>query len=373
MSHLKERSEKNCLNCNAEVYGRYCHICGQENIEPRETFWSLATHFVYDIVHFDGKFFSTLHHLLLKPGFLSKEFVKGRRASYLHPIKMYVFTSAIFFILFFSFIIHTDEIGTGNKFLSNAEINNQIAVMKDSLAKITDTAQRRKVEDVITGLNYFAKLGINTGEDSVTIHKFQTDSALKFNNGKSNIIGDSMPATITEYDSLQKTLPPDKKDGWFIRAAKHRMIQVNQKYKGKSDEFKSEMIEKFKHSVPQMMFISLPLVALVLQLLYIRNMKQLFYTDHVILIIHVYIAIFISLLLYYAFSGLYNATNFKIFEWLTTIIGIYIFLYCFVAMYKFYKQGIFKTFIKYFILLFVAAFLTGILTTLFIITSFFQI
>ena len=67
-----------------------------------ETFWGLLTHFVYDITHFDSKFFSTLKYLFAKPGFLSLEFLKGRRASYLHPIRMYVFTSALFFVIFFT-------------------------------------------------------------------------------------------------------------------------------------------------------------------------------------------------------------------------------------------------------------------------------
>ena len=38
MSHQKERVEKNCLNCNAEVQGRFCQVCGQENIETKESF-----------------------------------------------------------------------------------------------------------------------------------------------------------------------------------------------------------------------------------------------------------------------------------------------------------------------------------------------
>ena len=102
MSHGKERKEKDCLNCGTAVYGRYCHVCGQENAEPKETFFGMVAHFFYDITHFDGKFFTTLKDLLFYPGFLSAEYMKGRRMSYLNPIRMYVFTSAIFFLIFFS-------------------------------------------------------------------------------------------------------------------------------------------------------------------------------------------------------------------------------------------------------------------------------
>jgi hypothetical protein len=372
VSHLKERKEKNCLNCNAEVLGRYCHICGQENVEVKESFWSLATHLIYDIMHFDSKFFDTLKFLLFKPGFLSKEYLRGRRASYLHPIRMYVFASAIFFIIFFSFIVKPDEVKKGvNITGEKGTISEQIRVLQDSLKKVKDTIQRKEIENVIHGLNVASSyIPASNLEDSVHDRK-------DFNSTNNNTIitlEDSMPASIREYDSLQSKLPANiEKDNWLKRLIMHRAITINEKYKGDKERFKEDFIEKFMHSIPQMMFISLPLIALILRLLYIRRRKQFFYVDHVTLLIHVYIAIFISLLIYYGFSALYNLTHFGLFSWITTLIGIYIFLYCFLAMYKFYGQGIFKSFVKYFILLFVASILTSILLVIFIVTSFFQI
>ena len=104
VSHSKIRSEKICLNCGTETTGRYCPACGQENIEPKQSVWHLITHFFSDITHFDGKFFVTVKDLFVKPGFLSREICRGRRVSYLDPIRMYIFTSAIFFLIFFSMI-----------------------------------------------------------------------------------------------------------------------------------------------------------------------------------------------------------------------------------------------------------------------------
>ncbi len=102
MSHNPERKEKNCLNCDTQIHGRFCHVCGQENIYTKEKFWSLAKHFVYDILHFDGQFFNTLKFLFTKPGFVARQYAEGKRASYLHPIRMYMFTSAVFFLVLFS-------------------------------------------------------------------------------------------------------------------------------------------------------------------------------------------------------------------------------------------------------------------------------
>ena len=80
---------------------------------PHETFWHMVKHFLYDITHFDSKFFDSMKYLLFKPGFLPQEYIKGRRASYLNPVKKYVFTSAVFFLLFFSFFISTNSIEKG--------------------------------------------------------------------------------------------------------------------------------------------------------------------------------------------------------------------------------------------------------------------
>ncbi|MEI9809912.1 MAG: DUF3667 domain-containing protein [Bacteroidota bacterium] len=73
----------------------------------------MVVHFFNDITHFDGKLFSSLKWLIAKPGFLSTEYLAGRRARYLHPIRMYVFTSAIFFIIFFS-LFNADQLNMNN-------------------------------------------------------------------------------------------------------------------------------------------------------------------------------------------------------------------------------------------------------------------
>jgi hypothetical protein len=59
-----------------------------------------------------SKLFNTVKYLLLKTGFLLKEYVKGSRTSYLHPFRLYGFTSVFFPIVFFSpFSIKDKHIG----------------------------------------------------------------------------------------------------------------------------------------------------------------------------------------------------------------------------------------------------------------------
>ncbi|HEU0064055.1 MAG TPA: DUF3667 domain-containing protein, partial [Flavisolibacter sp.] len=96
MSHQPERKDRNCLNCGATVIARYCHVCGQENIVTKMGFWALIRHFLYDLFHFDGKFFDTLKNLFFKPGIIATEYTHGKRTKYLDPVRMYLFTSTVF-------------------------------------------------------------------------------------------------------------------------------------------------------------------------------------------------------------------------------------------------------------------------------------
>ncbi len=396
MSHHKEREEKICLNCNTEIHGRYCHKCGQENTEPQESFWHLVTHFVYDVTHFDGKFFSTLKHLLFRPGYLPAEYLRGRRTSYLHPIRMYVFTSAIFFVIFLTFVAKP---GTTNNKGFTAVRHNFI----DSFYATKDSDDK---EAIIMGLN--ASGGLDNDQvyidsahhDSIASYRYiyadvnkrynkpfksEVDSiraARKYkeelasrDSGKINLVlnGEKLPNSVAEYNLRQAKLPPAKRDGWFRAMVDRKAIELNEEWHADPTGFQNEIKESFLHSIPKMMFVSVPFVALIMQLLYIRRRKTYYYVNHVIFIIYLYIETFISLLVFFGLSALYDVSNFAPFHWLAVIVMIYIFLYCLLAMHNFYKQGYIKSFLKYFILLFVCSILSVFIASIFLITSLIQI
>src|SRR5690606_29216275 len=101
MSHHKLRKEKNCLNCGATVEERFCPKCGQENAINRPSFHYLFTHFFEDLFHYDSGFWKTVKNLLFRPGIIIKEYLSGKRKSFVPPVKLYIFISfAAFFIPF---------------------------------------------------------------------------------------------------------------------------------------------------------------------------------------------------------------------------------------------------------------------------------
>mgnify|MGYP003399213277 FL=1 len=99
MSSVKLRKEKDCLNCGHIVEEKFCPKCGQENIVVKEDAMHMVAHAIADYFHFEHKFFGTLRPLLFKPGQLTKEYVAGKRVSFIHPIRLYIFVSIVDLLL----------------------------------------------------------------------------------------------------------------------------------------------------------------------------------------------------------------------------------------------------------------------------------
>lgn len=335
MSHLKERKERNCLNCNAVVQGRYCHICGQENIEPKESAWHLINHFFQDITHFDGKFFTSLKYLILKPGYLSTEYMRGRRASHLNPVRMYVFTSAFFFLIFFS-IFKFNPVKNVETIVDNGIIKAPVSVIK----KMDEVTYKAFVDQLVKNDST-----MRFAYDTTAYFKY-LDSTLKANRGMVRLTP-SKYKTQAEYDSA--IAQGKKKHNWFEQMMVHRQYALNEKYNGDARAMINAVVDKLVHSIPQILFITLPLFALLLKLLYIRR-KQFYYVNHAIFTLHLFIFIFIAMLVSFGLSKLIDAFGWYWLSYVNTAIAIAIFVYNYKAMRNFYGQGRAKTVTKFILL-----------------------
>lgn len=350
MSHLRERKENNCLNCGAVVQGRYCHICGQENVEPRESVWHLVTHFFNDITHFDGKFFSSVRYLITKPGFLPAEYLRGRRMSYLNPVRMYVFTSFIFFIVFFS-VFKIDEQKTSvtlDKIKKKAEesdldvnyrlLSGEVRVQKVFVGNVNDPENIRY--DIIDSLAAIRKTAVDT------LNKKKKEEGFSLNYGSERY------RSRASYDSLQRTLPDSLKHNFLQRAFIHKGFDLNARYgKDSNSEILARLTDKFIHNIPTLLFFSLPFFALFLKILYWRK-KEVYYVNHAIFTLHYYIFCFIAFLLVFFLNKLDNAMGWNWLEYVIGIVWASVFAYLYKALRKFYGQRRAKTIIKYILLLF---------------------
>lgn len=290
MSCYHLRQEKNCLNCGATVEERYCTRCGQENIEPKESVGHLIRHFFEDITHFDGKFFVTVKDLIVRPGFLTREYVAGRRVTYLNPIRMYIFISAVFFVSLFAGSKESGDRAEGDTQAVNA-FRQQLA---DSLrgVKMVGLQGVRGVGFDSLRRTFNAELAARL--DSTGKDKGMPESlSLKWSSSGKVLIDivENKYKTIHEYDSVQRTLPDTSRDKGIMAWILHNNVRQKEKNGGRS---KLHLEVNVQHDIPKIMFVLLPLFALYVGWLYPR--KKYYYVNHAIFSVHFHSFVFLFFL-----------------------------------------------------------------------------
>jgi hypothetical protein len=104
-----------CENCGAPLTGPYCSQCGQPAIDYRRSFASLMIDAADAFFNLDERFLATFWLLLIKPWRLTIEFIEGKRARHVHPLRVYLIASVIFFLVinFLSRNAHFQTASTG--------------------------------------------------------------------------------------------------------------------------------------------------------------------------------------------------------------------------------------------------------------------
>jgi Protein of unknown function (DUF3667) len=299
---------------------RYCTHCGQENLEPKESVGHLMRHFFEDITHFDGKFFTTLKDLIVRPGFLTREYVAGRRVAYLNPIRMYIFISAIFFIALFASTEESAPQPEDNSYAVN--------VFRQQLADSLRSAKADSLQKSFNGKMAAQLDSLKTKKDS--------NQALGLNYGSAGMvkidITENKYKTVREYDSVQRTLADTAKD----RGIMHWILRNNVRQKEKHGGRNTVHIEvDVSHDIPKIMFFILPLFALYVSWFYSR--KKYYYVNHAIFSVHFHCFIFILFLFLLLLAKIIPG------EWagliLVAIAPIPVLVYLVAALYGMYRQS----------------------------------
>ncbi|HEY0612685.1 MAG TPA: DUF3667 domain-containing protein [Chitinophaga sp.] len=347
------RQDKHCLNCGTEVPERYCTHCGQENAVPHESFGHLVKHFIGDVLHYDSQFLTTLKYLLFRPGRLTKEYMAGKRVSYVNPIKLYIFVSFVFFLVFAT-VMHKEHASDGEE---HEEKKGKKEHARDTVPSVGSVL--RTVADSISSAHGLSSVhedaGTTAGNDSVYHYRpLKTEPAAKITAAKENIAKkdttrkdtakkkgttldkeDNMYRSLAAYDSAQQALPADERDGWLERWLTRRALHIGGDYK--EDAFE----EALRHNAPKMMFVLLPLFALWMKILY----RKRYYADHAIFALHVHCFAFVVLLISLLLDNFLNTDQFTV--WGLVLICIYLWL----ALKNTYQQSYRRSFLKTFLLL----------------------
>lgn len=244
MSHHKLREDKKCQNCGSLVRKRFCPKCGQENTETRQPFHYLFTHFVEDLLHYDGSFWKTLKTLSFKPGVLTVEYLKGRRKQFVAPVKLYIFVS--FFVFFVGGMI----------------------------AKVEDTYLVES-QEIPTEITPTSAMDAAVIQDSIVfVPDLKTDEKPARSNSTK---------ILDEYFEIQNSLPEDQQDGYFKRKVLFEVVEIIQNSE-EDPEYADNIADIFAKNLPTFIFCYMPVFAFFMWLFH--NKKKWYFFDHGIFTLH---------------------------------------------------------------------------------------
>ncbi len=93
------RESPHCRNCGDYAPDKYCPNCGQETKEYLPTAREFVHEFVLHYLAAEGRLWRTLKVLVLHPGRLTVEYIRGRKRAYVLPLRLYLTVSLVFFLL----------------------------------------------------------------------------------------------------------------------------------------------------------------------------------------------------------------------------------------------------------------------------------
>lgn len=106
-----------CENCGVALQGPFCHQCGQPEKTPIRNLLALSSDAFDYLFDVDARLWRTLVSLFFRPGRLTELYLRGKRMSFVRPLRIYLVISALLFVV----VTSMSELG-GIKVGTNGDI-----------------------------------------------------------------------------------------------------------------------------------------------------------------------------------------------------------------------------------------------------------
>ncbi|NNE45318.1 MAG: DUF3667 domain-containing protein [Rhodothermales bacterium] len=296
-------SSHTCPNCGSEVGGPYCGNCGQPSRDIRQPITHFAREIVSEYFGLDGKLLRSIGPLLFLPGKLTIEYLNGRVQRYVRPVRLYLTASLLFFFL----VAVLDPVSSVERAWGDQHTLLGIDSLRTTVQQ--ETARRISEADSLADAPGTTNIDLATGNLA---------------SGRDSVRNGS-PTFSIDLGDEEKTqriaaMTDAERTQWLL-----------------------EILGRFLGNLPKLMFVMLPVFALLLKLVYVRSKR--FYGEHLVFTLHVHAFIFVNFTLLGlltfapAESGWTKATN--------SVLSVGIPIYVFLAQKRVYEQGWFKTGIKF--------------------------
>lgn len=333
---------RHCKNCGTELKGMYCHNCGQYALDSRQPFWKYLLQYFENVYQFDTKIWSTLWLLFRRPGFLTNEFNAGKIASYVHPMRLFMCITLLFFIYFF-FMLNDKVDNALEDTVQSATIideleaspdNSDVAVAADALSGvlekdtvvslIADISVLEKYPEIFQIVESGRAEGRHSGEDTVKVRM------------SSVFLDDFEHIGVWHGTGLYGDNDVDK---------------------GEITLFKDGVIGTLSSYAPLYALLLVPVMGFLLKLLYRRKHRR--YMEHLAYSLHWGSFFYIMTALFIMAGELWQYAGVP--AWSFLILTV---LYTVVSLHRVYSNGWFKTVLKSLILIFTYFFIILVISSI---------
>ncbi|TCV96166.1 uncharacterized protein DUF3667 [Luteibacter rhizovicinus] len=303
MNELKPAPVLLCANCSTELQGEFCYHCGQSV----KSVLRPVSHMIEDVgdlfFHLDERVIHTLPALYFKPGFLTLEYFAGRRVRYIAPFRlMFVFCLLAFF--FVHMMLGAAE-HTSFKNEEPVAIGNTDAFVAAKTPEEVKTIYTSRIESLEHAadnpeLPAMARMGIEAGQ--TIVWKAANERLIQLG-------ADALPTPRAlpgnGNDRDMSTFPVEVHAWWLPSFLNERISEglvhmkanvILLKNGGPQRQLAARRLQDGVFGVlPQVMFVLLPIFALILKLFYV--FRRRLYMEHFIACLHSHAFMFLSLLI----------------------------------------------------------------------------
>jgi hypothetical protein len=244
MSETLHHTTPHCPNCGAPRTENFCGACGQNSRSYLRATREIVADVLSETLDLDSRLGRTLRFLLLRPGYLSREFASERRASYVSPARLYIFVSLVFF----------GVLSLVTRFEPDVEPNVPPQAQHDIAADPDMTQMYQQLSD-------------------------SQRARLRAILEKQGAATEAVRRQLAELDAANNTAPAASVSA-FESALSDRLLDLAENPRGAYETVISDL--------PVAMFLALPLYAAWLKLMYRRR----FYSEHLVFALHLHAFLF---------------------------------------------------------------------------------
>ncbi|MEM6810469.1 MAG: DUF4286 family protein [Pseudomonadota bacterium] len=350
-----------CLNCGATLRGQYCWNCGQRGNTRLISLGELIRDAFGDMFELDSRLWRTLIPLVAKPGHLTAEYLRGRRARFMPPFRMYLVLSFLFFLL-------STMLGDGPGITINDDVAEGIE------EGFNEAREAELVEDLeASGIppEVAADVAARTAEAAEATLALTNETTTEAPaEAEADAAADAESAqaddTPCDFEAPQETGVPWI-DRQFPLDRQQRLCEDVFRDKGK------RLVERWIDNAPVAALAVLPLMALLLKAMY--PLSRRYYVEHLLMLVHFHSFLFLLWSLGLTFNAVTLALGLP--ETIVIIVNVLGWLFVPVYLYRsiraVYAQGRAASLAKFVVMLsgyLVATILVILTTFLFIIATY---